>query len=294
MSRALIGSQTSNYPFLSQHVSLVQRAYGFKPSGAFVDLRGFCLTSGTEPPSFANCDASAAQAFHFENDQIHGEDEQTCLQAAPDGTLAFVACAPTGSSPDPAQTWHPADFQIRGYAGMCLYAYYGMEEGDVAVKPCEQVQDTGMWQFESSDGAERFRLRDNWGQCLAMVPSGTVSVGVEPADCNDCDEVDVRCSFEFTGAGQIALDDYCVTEPSLAPETGEDGFTLPTSYTANVDTCSLKRRAAWSLRGRFVNGNNQMLVVGTREQQYRLTAVDADLALPIPESETFDYYPTVE
>lgn len=298
MSRAIDSGTTAYYPFLAHHISLLEQAYGFKPSGALVDVRGFCLTSGTDPPAFSSCDARTAQAFHFENGQIHGSGDASCLKAAANGTLSFAACTPAGATPDPAQTWNPTDVHVRGYGGVCLFSYNGVLPGDLAVKACEDVAALGLWQVEFTGDGSRVRLHDWTGHCLAMEEylSATVSVNIRPADCGDCDETHTRCSFGLTDDEQIASDDYCLTVPS-ATVYSEDGFSPPAEYDlTDIDACSLDRRMAFSLSGHFVNGNNQVLGVLTRDRGYELIAapVDADPTAAGIETEVFDYFSRAE
>ncbi len=291
MARAIDTSRTYNYNFLSQHISLLEQAYGFKPRGSIVDPRGFCLTNAAGTPSFVNCDGSSAQAFHIANDQIHVESDDTCLRADPsDGSLSFSACDPNGA--DPTETWHFNETLLRGYSDVCLYMF-----GGPYVNPCELIQPKPYWNVESIDGGKSFRFL--WpgtpDECITEEPSATMTFDLSYIDppCSACNASDTFCDFAFTEAGQIARDDWCLTTPGVF-ETynggNEDGFSLSRSNAdAEIEPCSLEPRAVWSLNTQLVNGNGQALAEYSDSDALFAIPSDAIGARAI-ETANFEYY----
>jgi hypothetical protein len=296
MTREINSNDLANDGFYSQHIALLQQAYGFKPSGAFVDVRGFCLTTSgaAADPSFVNCDGSPGQAFDLKNGQIHSETADTCLRAdATTGGVSFGACAADGSAPDPTQAWQPSNVLVRGYGGLCLH-----DDSGPSLATCESLQPSEFWDLEFVDGSTSFRLHDpGSGNCIGVGEDSfaTGNFELKFASCDDCDcdgcADKMECNLEFTPDEQIAIDDWCLAVPSKPDDAGnESSFGPPASGPLEIHPCSLERRMAWSLSARVVGGTSQVLTELTGSYAFSATQTSKDTPTAGIASDTFDLY----
>jgi hypothetical protein len=295
MAPGLDANYLDSYTFDYPDIWPLQRAYGFKPSGSIVDPNGRCLTASGGTPAFVTCDGSPEQAFHFVNEQLWDEGTNQCLRADPtDGTVTFVACTPAGSTPDPAQTWLPAQVLMHPDGHTCVF-----DNDFVATDLCADGFGSPLWNMDLIDGGRRFRF---WktdkhdatiDRCIALTyadPSDAKGAGLDLIDCEQCASTAPGCDFEFTDAEQIANAGICLmADGEGSPPTP---FSPPAEYSGlDHGPCSLQQRSAWSLELRFVGGANQVLA--ERDDRPELVAVPVDTSAPRPliTSDSFDYYP---
>lgn len=295
-------SHLDDYPFTPDHIGRLQNIYGRKAPGAFVNRYGECLTANDGTLAFAPCGEGRDQLFSVVNDAIRHPNDDTCLSAAPDGSIELAPCASQSSGA--AQAFRLSASEIRGFGGYCLMnddSNGDNEWPSAQICPPFGSDARALWSAEFFDGAQRLRVQNQGnGKCLQVTggEDGS-SFNTVFGPCDECAEGDSACGtsdrFELTRSGQMVHDGRrCLAESSSKDDPVAGFSELPRSGSIAALPCSIERAQSWSLASRFEHRDGDEVTALTLVRE----GTSEKLALrPVGEGEDLDqifdsYFPS--